>query len=74
MLAPVSSASGAGGRGQQLAVNPLGVLGDDGVDAGLLQLAALLPSIGGDAYCHAAIEQRTPRVTLVGDGQSGEGG
>lgn len=65
-MAPVPTASGAGGRGQQLAVDPLGVLGDDGVDAGLLQLAALLPSIGGDAYRHATVEQRTPGVTLVG--------
>lgn len=65
MLVLVPTASAAGGCGQQQAIDPLGVLGDYSVDAGLLQLAALLPSIGGDAHCYSAIEQRTPGVTLV---------
>lgn len=39
-------------------------MGDDGVDSRLLQLAALLPTIGCDAHGDAVIEQRAPRVTL----------
>jgi len=46
------------------AVDPLGVVGDDGVNAGLFHLATLLSSIGRDAHRDAIVEQRTPGVTL----------
>lgn len=46
-------------------VNPLGVVGDDGVNSRLFKLAALLSSVGSDAHCNAIVEQRTPRVTLT---------
>lgn len=46
-------------------VNPLGVVGDDGVNSRLFKLAALLSSVGSDAHCSAIVEQRTSRVTLT---------
>ena len=45
-------------------VNPLGVVGDDGVNARLFKLTALLSSVGRDAHRNAVVEQRTSRVTL----------
>lgn len=50
------------------AVDPLGVVGDDGVYSGFPHLPALLPSIGSDAHCNAVVEQRTSGITLT-DGQ-----
>lgn len=46
------------------AVDPLGVVGDDGVNSRFFDLATLLPSIGSDSHCNAVEEQRTSRVTL----------
>lgn len=53
-----------GGRRVQDAVDPLGVVGDDGVDPRLLHLTTLPPAVGGDAHCDAVVEQRASRVSL----------
>lgn len=55
---------GGGGLLHQHAVNPGGVVRDDGVNARLLQLATLLPSVGSDADDGAVVEQRTSGVAL----------
>lgn len=37
-------------------VNPVSVVGDDGVNPRLFNLATLLSSIGSDAHCNAIVE------------------
>lgn len=47
------------------AVDPLSVVGDDGVNSRLSNLATFLPSIRSDAHRHSIVEQRTPRVAIA---------
>lgn len=45
-------------------LDPVAVVGDDGVDSRLLQLAALLASVGSDAHGDAVVEQGASGVAL----------
>lgn len=46
------------------AVDPLGVMGDDGVDARFSELSTLHSSVRSDSHNDAFEEKRTPRVAL----------
>ena len=46
------------------AVDPLGVVGDDGVDTRLLHLTTSLPAVGCDPYDYAIIDERSARISL----------
>lgn len=56
-----------GGLWAHDAVNPLGVVRDDGVNSRLFQLTTLSSSVGCDAHHVAVVEQRTARVALRDD-------
>lgn len=56
-----------GGLWAHDAVNPLGVVRDDGVNSRLFQLTTLSSSVGCDAHHDAVVEQRTARVSLWDD-------
>ena len=53
------------------AVDPVGVVGDDGVDTRLLHLTTFLPAVGCDPYGDALVDQRSARISLKQSPQEG---